>query len=114
MDIVMWKMILLSLVAVAGGFSTICVAVGWLIKIVNAVRKPSQSIKARFEKHDQTLDDQQKEMKELRRQFAFMLRAIPLLLQDDLVILTHLRTQNNSGKMQQQEDKIHDFLLDRQ
>ena len=108
-----WKMILLSLVAVAGGFSTICVAVGWLIKIISAVRKPSQSIKDRFNKCDKRLDNSENELKELKHQFAFMLKAIPLLLQDDLVILTHLRTQNNTGKMQEQENKVHDFLLER-
>ena len=113
MDFETWKMILLSLVAVAGGFSTICVAVGWLIKIVHAIRKPALSTKERFDRYDKLFDNDHKEIKELRQQFAFMLKAIPLLLQDDLVLFSHLRTNNNTGKMQKQEDKIHDFLLDR-
>lgn len=101
-----WQSILLWFLAVCGGFTTVCVAAGWLIKIIKGLKKPSDDVKTR-------LSDNEKDIKELRRALSFMLKAVPLLLQDDLVILEHLRTSNNTGKMQEQEDKVHEFLLDR-
>ena len=114
MTLELWKTILLSIVAICGGFSTVCVSVGWLIKIYHALKKPSENTKARFDRYDKMFDNDHKEIQELRSQFAFILKALPILLQDDLVILNHLRTDNNTGKMQKQEDKIHEFLLERQ
>ena len=101
-----WQSILLWFLAGCGGFTTVCVAAGWLIKIIKGLKKPSDDVKTR-------LSDNEKDIKELRRALSFMLKAVPLLLQDDLVILEHLRTSNNTGKMQEQEDKVHEFLLDR-
>lgn len=113
MTVELWKTILLSFVAICGGFSTVCVAVGWLMKVWGFVRKPAQSMKAKFEKQDELLDNDNRRIKELEKQFSFMLKALPILLQDDLIILNHLRTDNNTGKMEKQEEKLNEFLLNR-
>lgn len=101
---VTWQMIILGVVAVCGGFSTICVAVGWLIKIIKAVKKPADDV-------NQKLDNDNKRIKDLEKNFGYVLKAISLLLQDDLVILNHLRTDNNTGEMAKQENKVQDFLI---
>ena len=104
---VTWQSALVWILAVCGGFSTICVAVGWLIKIIKSLRKPSKDV------HDM-LDNDNKRIKELEKQFGFVLKAISLLLQDDLVILNHLRTDNNTGEMSKQEAKVQEFLIKRE
>lgn len=91
-----------------------CVSVGWLINIYHAIKKPSENTKDRFERHDRLLDNDNRRIKELEKQFSFMLKALPILLQDDLIILNHLRTDNNTGKMEKQEEKLNDFLLNRE
>lgn len=101
---VTWQMIILGVVAVCGGFSTICVAVGWLIKIIKAVKKPADDV-------NEKLDNDNKRIKDLEKNFGYVLKAISLLLQDDLVILNHLRTDNNTGEMAKQETKVQDFLI---
>lgn len=101
---VTWQMIILGVVAVCGGFSTICVAIGWLIKIIKAVKKPADDV-------NQKLDNDNKRIKDLEKNFGYVLKAISLLLQDDLVILNHLRTDNNTGEMAKQENKVQDFLI---
>jgi hypothetical protein len=103
---VTWQNALVWILAVCGGFSTICVAGGWLIKIIKSLKKPSEDI------HD-ALDDDKKRIRELEKQFGFVLKAISLLLQDDLVILNHLRTDNNTGEMSKQEAKVQEFLIKR-
>lgn len=103
---VTWQIIIAGFLAVCAGFSTICVAAGWLIRIVKGVRKPKKDI-------DEKLDNDNKRIKSLEEQTAFFLKAISLLLQDDLVILNHLRTDNNTGEMAKQEHKVQEFLVER-
>ena len=104
---VTWKILLTGFIAVCVGFSSVCVAVGWLIKIIKAMKKPSDDINTK-------LDNDNKRIKALEEQSAFILKAISLLLQDDLAILEHLRTSNNTGEMAKQEKKVQDFLIERQ
>lgn len=101
---VTWQQILLGFLAICGGFSTICVAGGWVIKIVKGLKKPSDDVNERLKNDD-------KRIKEIEKQFKFILKAISLLLQDDLVILNHLRTDNNTGEMASQENKVQEFLV---
>ena len=108
-----WQMLLVGFLAICGGFSTICVAGGWVIKIIHAAKKPADNIKDKFDKVDDRLDADYKRINRIEEQNAFMLKAISLLLQDDLVILNHLRTDNNTGEMSKQEQKVQEFLIER-
>lgn len=103
---VTWQMIIAGFVAVCVGFSSVCAAVVWAIKIVKGLKKPSIDV-------NEKLDNDNKRIKALEENMGFILKAISLLLQDDLVILKHLRTSNNTGKMEKQENKVQDFLTDR-
>lgn len=102
---VTWQIIIAGFLAICGGFSCICVAMGWVIKIVKAAKKPSDDIKTILKNDD-------KRLKTLEDSVAFMARAISLLLQDDLEILRHLQTSNNTGKMKEQEQKVTQFLTE--
>lgn len=101
-----WQSFLLGVLAVCGGFSTVCVAGGWLLKIIKGLKKPSDDVR-------KMLDNDYKRIKNLENQFGFVLKAISLLLQDDLVILNHLRTDNNTGEIAKQEVKVQEFLIKR-
>ena len=103
---VTWQMILTGFLGVCAGFSCICVAVGWVVKIFKAAKKPTEDINTK-------LDNDNKRIKSLEEQSAFILKAISLLLQDDLAILEHLRTNNSTGKMAEQEQKVQEFLIQR-
>lgn len=101
-----WQAVITGFVAVCVGFSSVCVAGGWVLKIIKGIKKPSEDINTK-------LDNDNKRIKALEEQSAFILKAISLLLQDDLVILNHLRTTNNTGEMAEQERKVQDFLVKR-
>ena len=72
-----------------------------------------EMLKDQFKTVDDKLDNDNKRIKALEDQTAFILKAISLLLQDDLAILEHLRTSNNTGKMAEQEEKVQKFLIER-
>ena len=54
----------------------------------------SEMLKEEFESVDQKLDSDNRRIKDLEDQNKFIYKAISLLLQDDLAILEHLRTDN--------------------
>ena len=103
---VTWQIIITGFLAICVGFSSICAAGAWAIKIVKGIKQPNVDINTK-------LDNDNKRIKALEEQQAFILKAISLLLQDDLAILEHLRTDNNTGKMAEQEQKVQDFLISR-
>ena len=71
-----------------------------------------EMLKDEFKDVDKKFENDNKRIAELEKQLAFILKAISLLLQDDLAILEHLRTSNNTGKMAEQETKVHKFLTE--
>ena len=71
-----------------------------------------EMLKDQFKDIDTKLDNDKKRIDELEKQLGFILKAISLLLQDDLAILEHLRTSNNTGKMAEQAEVVHKFLTE--
>ena len=71
-----------------------------------------EMLKDEFNSVDEKLDSDNKRIKDLEDANKFMYKAISLLLQDDLAILEHLRTNNSSGKMAEQEKKVQEFLIE--
>ena len=99
--------------AVLALFTAACVAGGWLLKIINALKKPSEDTKTQFGLVNQKLDNDNKRIKELENQLKYISNAVGVLMRCDLVILGHLRTNNNTGQMTKMEQEITDFLVDR-
>lgn len=73
----------------------------------------TEMLKDQFESVDDKQDNDNKRIKKLEDQMGFMYKAISLLLQDDIAILEHLRTNNATGKMADQEQKVQEFLIQR-
>lgn len=73
----------------------------------------TEMLKDQFKSVDQKLDKDNRRLNDLEEQTQFLYKAISLLLQDDLAILEHLRTNNSTGKMAEQEQKVQDFLIQR-
>lgn len=85
-------------------FTALCVASGWLIKIIKGVKKPTADINGK-------LDNDNKRIKYLEDKDKYNAEAIKLLMRSELAILGHLSTNNNSGDMKKVENDIRDFLL---
>ena len=73
----------------------------------------AEMMKDQFKAIDAKLDNDNRRIKDLEESNKFMYKAISLLLQDDLAILEHLRTNNSTGKMAEQEQKVQQFLIER-
>lgn len=73
----------------------------------------TEMLKDEFKSVDAKLDKDNRRLNDLEEQTKFLYKAIALLLQDDLAILEHLRTDNATGKMAKQEQKVQEFLIER-
>lgn len=69
-------------------------------------------LKDQFDNIDDKFENDDERIRKLEDQSLFIFKAISLLLEDDIAILEHLRTNNNTGKMAKQEEVIHQFLTD--
>lgn len=69
-------------------------------------------LKEQFDGIDDRFKTEDNRIKALEDQSVFLFKAISLLLEDDLAILEHLRTSNNTGKMAEQEEEVHKFLTE--
>ena len=69
-------------------------------------------LKDQFDSIDKKFESDDKRIEALEKNSVFMFKAISLLLEDDIAILEHLRTNNNTGKMAKQEEEIHKFLTE--
>ena len=98
--------------AVCGGFTCVCVAAGWLIKIVKAIKKPSDEVKDKLKKHDELLDNDNKRIKKVEDDLDYIKRTQTQTLQALLVILDELKKNNDvDGVIQKTESDMQSFLL---
>lgn len=110
---VTWQSALVWLLAVCGGFSTICVAVGWLIKIVKSLKKPADDVKARLDGQDQKLANDNERLKKIESTLEELREVQPMILRSEYVILQHMRTNNSTGEIAKQEEAINNYLFNR-
>lgn len=101
-----------------GQIAAVVVFLGGLYGGVKLLKKElkeaiTEMLKDEFKSVDDKLDNDNRRIKDLEEQTKFMYKAISLLLQDDLAILEHLRTDNNTGKMAEQEKLVQEFLIKR-
>lgn len=87
-----------------GLFTALCVAGGWLIKIVKGIKQPSVNVM-------NMLDNDNRRIKRLEEQMDYHSSATKLLMRSELAILGHLSTNNNTGEMSKVEKDIKEFLL---
>ena len=89
---------------ICAGFTAVCVAGGWLIKIIRAAKKPADDIQAKVENNS-------KKIQKLDEELAYINKALSIVLRVDLAMLGHMRTNNNTGQMATMEQEIQDFLI---
>lgn len=107
-------LILQGVVTVCGGFSCVCVAVGWLIKIVRGIKKPADDVNDKLQRDFDRLNQLDEDMNDIRGTLKYLIESQTLQIENDQVILEHLRTNNSTGKIAEREEAIDKFLKDHQ
>lgn len=95
---------------ICAGFSSVCVAVGWLIKIIKGIKKPKDDIDDKLQRDCDKINEHDKEMKVLKNDMEYLKESLRLLMENDKVVLEHMRTNNATGDIAQREKATFDFL----
>ena len=109
-----WAHALQIFLAVCTGFTVVCVAVGWLIKIIRGIKKPADDVKDKLQRDYDKLNDHEAELKQLKNDGQYIRDAFKVLLENDKVMLEHMRTNNATGDIAKREKATFDFLNEHQ
>ena len=112
--------ILRWIVAACVSFTAICVAVGWLIKIIRELKKPKDDIDAKLDRDYNRLNDMESIIRGFNKQFTVIEGKLDrldqqnkFLLENDIIGFEHMRTNNATGRIAEREHELQQFLLHR-
>ena len=102
---VTWQTALQAFVAICVSFTSVCVAMGWMVKIVKGAKKPADDVKSK-------LDNDNKRIQRLEDDIDYITKSISVLMRSNLAMLGHMSSNNNTGEMAKMEKEIQQFLID--
>ena len=118
MDAILAIKILQWIVAGCAGFTAVCVAAGWLIKIIKGIKKPKDEIDKKFQRDYDRLNNMDLVIKEFKKQFQLIDEKLDrleemngFLLENDIVGFEHMRTNNATGRIEKREHDLKVFLI---
>lgn len=79
-------------------------AITYIWKGIKFAKKPADDVSSK-------LDNDNKRINKLMKDFDYIDKAIGVLLRSELAILGHLQTDNNTGRMAAAEKEIQEFLI---
>ena len=104
-----------QIIAAAGGFTAVCVAAGWLIKIIKAItnkaHEPNErldTLDKRITKHDELLDKDNKRIGALEITVKDANRVQNRAL---LQLMNHQLDGNHTDQLKAARDEMENFLL---
>ena len=105
-----WQLIL----AAAGGFLCVVNALEKIQEIVKKAKQPSEDVEKNLERDYKRLNNLETEMEDIKDDLEYVRDSLLLQMENDLVILEHMRTNNSTGKIAEREETIKNFLLKHQ
>ena len=88
------------------GFCGLITALWGIWKIVKEIKKPNEDLKAKVNKHDRLLDDDNERLKDAERSNKMILQCL-------LVIINHDITGNGIEKMKDCRDELQEYLINK-
>ena len=109
-----WQMIIAGFVASCVGFSSICVAIGWCIRIVKGIKKPTDDIKANVDAVDKRVANNAERIKKLEESFDYIVNSINVILKSQFVVMSELARNNDvDGKIAKTQADMNEYIIER-
>ena len=87
-------------------FCGLITALWGVYKIVKEIKKPNEDLKAKVDKHDRLLDDDNERLKDVEQSNKMILQCL-------LVIINHDITGNGIEKMKTCRDELQEYLINK-
>lgn len=97
---------LTKFIVICGGFTSICVAGGWLIKIIKGVGKPVDDINEKLKNDKVAIDNLTEKMDEVQQELDEIKEDLKMITDTLYHLLKHAQTSNNTGGMADCEERL--------
>ena len=104
---VTWNVIL----SICVGFSTICLSIGYLIKIYRNLKKPADDMKGNISSNKSAIDDNKSEINDIKDTLDYLVNANNLVMRSLFTVLGELSINNDAqGHCAEAQSEIQKFL----
>lgn len=97
-------------IIICGGFTAICVAGGWLIKIIKGVGKPVDDINEKLKNDKVAIDNLTEKMDEVQNELNEIRADLKMVTNTLYHLLKHAQTSNNTGGMAKCEKELFEHM----
>lgn len=102
------------ILTICGVITAIGAAVVYIAKLFKTINQPYKENKERLDKIDEHLDNDNKRINELYDMMKQITQAFNMSIKNDLVMLKHLESNNNTGEISKTISDLQEWLIDRQ
>lgn len=102
------------ILTICGMITAVGAAVVYIAKLFKTINQPYKENRERLDKIDEYLDNDNKRINELYDMMKQSTEAFNISIKNDLVILKHLESNNNTGEMRKTIQDLQEWLIDRQ
>ena len=89
-------------------------ALVYIAKGVKTIKKPADDVNDKLQRDYDKINDHDKDIRGIQSTLDYLKDSLVLQMENDLVILEHMRTNNSTGKIAERESKTKEFLLKHQ
>ena len=101
------------ILTICGLITAVGAAVAYIAKLFKTINQPYKDNKERLDKIDEYLDNDNRRINKLYEIMEQNTQAFNMSIKNDLVILRHLESNNNTGEMQKTIEYLQNWLIDR-
>jgi len=102
-----WELIL----SICVGFSSICLSVGYLIKIYHGLKKPSEDKNSKIKNNKEKIDEHEDKFKNIDETLEYLKNANNLIIRSLFTVLGELSINNDvNGHIKAAQSEIQKFL----
>ena len=92
-------------------FTALCIAGGWLIKIIRGIKKPADDINSKGKDHKDRLDQQDEKIDKIDKTLDYLVNANNLVIRTLFTVLGELAVNNDQhGNCKKAQNEIQKFL----
>lgn len=102
------------ILTICGMITAVGAAVVYIAKLFKTINQPYKENKERLDKIDEYLNNDNKRIDGLYDMMKQTNDAFNISIKNDLVILKHLESNNNTGEMRKTISDLQEWLIDRQ
>ena len=89
-------------------------AIAYIYKAIKFAKRPKDEIDEKLQRDYNRINGHDRDIREIKETLDYIKQSLRLQMENDKVILEHMRTNNSTGKISEREKAIFNFLQEHQ